>query len=167
LLLFGSIGTESTLGMYLDEVSVTGPDGSDPGNCSLVCDDKPFESILRYDDDDDSNHQQSGSEVIISPEDVIGSFPVDATILVYGNKWKNPKLLEEYDVSIGGFFSVSGPSNRIPPRLTFEIYDDGAEGDPVQTVTSIRPVSRPRICRGLFRKLGRKLSRIHSDHPLR
>jgi hypothetical protein len=143
LLLFGSIGTESTLGMFLDEVSLTGPDGSDPENCSLVCDDKPFELTLRYDGDEDSNHNQSGNEVIISPEDVASSFPADATILVYGHKWKKPELLGEFDVSIGGFFSVSGPHKRIPPRLTFEIYDDGAEGDPVQTVTFHTSCSQP------------------------
>jgi hypothetical protein len=143
LLLFGSIGTASTTGMFLDEVSVTGPDGSDPYNCSLVCDDKPFELTLRYNGNDDSNNHQSGREVIISPEDVIGTFPADATILVYGHKWKNRLLLGEFDVSIGGFFSVRGPRNRIPPRLTFEIYDNGAEGDPVQTVTFHTSCSQP------------------------
>jgi hypothetical protein len=146
LLLFGSIGTESTRGMYLDEVSVTGPDGSDPGNCSLVCDDKPFELTLRYDGDEDSDNNQSGNEVIIIPEDVEGSFPAHATIKVFGHQWKNPMLLGTFeDVPIDGFFTVSGPKKRIPPRMTFEIWDDDAtEGDlPVQTVTFHTSCSQP------------------------
>ncbi len=140
LLLFGSIGSETTRGMFLDEVRVTGPDGSNSGNCTLVCDDKPIEITLRYDGDDDSNHNQSGNEVIISPE-VVPSYPADATILVYDHKKKRPLLLGEFSVAIGDFFTVSGPRKRIPPRLTFEIYDD--EDDLVQTITFHTSCSQP------------------------
>ena len=141
LLLFGSVGTESTNGMFLDEVSVTGPDGSDMENCSLVCDDKPMELTLRYDGDYISNHNQSGNEVIISPEDG-PSFPADATIMVYGHNKKKPKHLGTFEVAIGGFFSVSGPQKRIPPRLTFEIYPSGSD-KLVQTVTFHTSCSQP------------------------
>ena len=141
LLLFGSIGSETTHGMFLDEVSVEGPDGSDMENCSLVCDDKPMELTLRYDGDDDSNHQQSGNEVIISPE-VVPSFPADATIMVYDHNKKKPEHLGTFDVAIGGFFSVSGPHKRIPPRLTFEIYPSGSD-ELVQTVTFHTSCSQP------------------------
>ncbi len=142
LLLFGSIGTASTNGMFLDEVSVTGPDGSDLENCSLVCDDKPMELTLRYDGDYISNHNQSGNEVIISPEDG-PSFPADATIMVWGHKKKNPAYLGSFDVAIGEFFSVSNiDKKRIPPRLTFEIYPAGSN-DLVQTVTFHTSCSQP------------------------
>lgn len=140
LLLFGSIGSETTTGMFLDEVSVAGPDGSNPENCSLVCDDKPIEITFRYDGDDDSNHGQSGNEVIISPE-VVPSYPADATILVYNHMKKNPVLLGEFSVEIGGFFSVNGLRKRIPPRMTFEIYN--GEGDLVQTITFHTSCSQP------------------------
>lgn len=140
LLLFGSIGSQTTTGMFLDEVSVTGPDGRDPANCSLVCDDKPIEITLRYDGDDDSDHQQSGNEVIISPE-VVPSYPAEATILVYNHMKKRPMLLGEFSVAIGGFLTVNGPRKRIPPRLTFEIWS--AEGDLVQTITFHTSCSQP------------------------
>ena len=138
LILFGSIGTETTLGMFLDDVSVTGPD------CSLVCDEKPYDITFRYDGDADTDHDQSGNEVIITPEDVY-PFPEDATIKVYGHKKKGAKLLGTYDVEIGQLFSVSNirDNKRIPPRLTFEIYNDGGEGDPVQTVTFHTSCSQP------------------------
>ena len=142
LILFGSIGDETTKGMYLDEVSVTGPDGSDSEPCTLICDDKPIELTLRYDGDDDSDNDQSGNEVIISPE-VVETFPTDAVIEVYGHKWKSPKLLGTFDVSIDGFFSVKGPRKRIPPRLTFKIYDPDDLKNPVQTVTFHTSCSQP------------------------
>lgn len=142
LLLFGSIGDETTMGMYLDEVSVTGPDGSDAEPCTLVCDDKPIELTLRYDGDDFSDHDQSGNEVIISPE-VVETFPTDAVIEVYGHKWKSPQLLDTFEVSIDDFFTVKGPRKRIPSRLTFKIYDPLDLKNPVQTVTFHTSCSQP------------------------
>lgn len=124
LLLFGSIGTDTTLGMYLDDVSVIGPDGSYPEDCSLVCDEKPVELTLRYNGTDGSDHDQDWNQVIVFPKDVVGSFPENATILVYGHNKKFPAFLGKFDVSTGEFFTVSGPKNRIPPRLVFVIYRD-------------------------------------------
>ena len=142
LLLFGSIGTETTTGMFLDEVSVTGPDGSWEEPCTLICDDKPKVLTLRYNGNDDSNNRQSGNEVIISPE-VVPSFPIEAVIEVYDHKWKNPQLLGIYDVLIDGFFSVSGTHRRIPPRLTFKIYHPDDLVNPVQSVTFHTSCSQP------------------------
>jgi len=132
LILFGSIGIESTFGMFLDDVSVT-PDGDDLENCGPICGDKPKKLTLRYDGADNDNHSQSGNEVMIT--DPVGAFPDVATIKVYGHKKKNPEHLGTFDRVKGEFFTVSGPRNRIPPRLTFEIYNLGGEGDPIQTVT--------------------------------
>lgn len=146
VLLFGSIGTETTTGMFLDNVSVTGPAGGAPFDCTLVCGEKPKVLTLRYDGNDTSNNHQTSNEVIIMPE-VVPSFPNNATIRVYGHKKRNPRFLGEFDVSIGGFFSVSGPRNRIPPRLTFEIYRAGTVGTPdeelFQTVTFHTSCSQP------------------------
>jgi hypothetical protein len=138
LILFGSIGDETTTGMFLDGISVTGPD------CSLVCDQKPYDITLRYDGDEDSSHNQTGNKVVISPE-VVYPFPDPATIKVYGHKKKGPRLLGTYDVGINGLFSVSNikSNKRIPPRLTFEIYNEGGAGDPVQTVTFHTSCSQP------------------------
>ena len=152
LLLFGSIGNRTTTGMFLDEVSVTGPDGSDAEPCTSVCDDKPMELTLRYSADWDINHNQSGNEVVISPDTDPGyTFPDPATIEVYGHKWKSPELLGTFEeVEIDDFFSVKGPHKRIPPRLTFKIYD-GETYDPetpetnelFQTVTFHTSCSQP------------------------
>jgi hypothetical protein len=142
LLLFGSIGTATTLGMYLDEVSVTGPDGSDSEPCTLVCDDKPMELTLMYDGDDDSSHQQTGSEVIIYPE-VVDSYPTDAVIKVFGHNKRKPKLLGTFDVSIGDLFSVSGPHKRIPARLVFAIYHPDDLETAIQTITFHTSCSQP------------------------
>lgn len=131
-LLFGSIGTETTTGMYLDDVSVTGPDGSEEEPCTLICDDKPMELTLMYDGDDDSAHQQLGSEVIIHPG-VVPSYPTDAVIKVFGHNAKKPTLLGTFDVSIGDLFSVTGPHRRIPPRLLFMIYHP----DDLETVVQV------------------------------
>ena len=128
--------------MFLDEVSVTGPDGSLLEPCTLVCDDKPIELTLRYDGNDFSDHDQTSNEVIIYPE-VVPSFPTDAVIKVYGHKKKSPQLLGEYDVPIDGFFTVKGPHNRIPPRLTFQIYHPDDLENPVQTVIFHTSCSQP------------------------
>ena len=141
LLTFLSIGEETTTGMYLDEVSVIGQDGSNPANCSSVCDDKPMEITLRYNGNDDSNYQQTGNEVIIEPE-IVPSFPANALIKVFGHQKKKPEALGEFEVKIGGFFSVRGSKRRIPPRLTFEIYP-AEGGDLVQTVTFHSSCSQP------------------------
>ena len=149
LLLFGSIGDETTTGMFLDEVSVDGPDGSESEDCPPVlmdCDNTPLNITLRYDGNDDIKHNQSGNEVIITPE-TVNSYPDPATIKVYGHKKKDPELLKTYtDVAIGDFFTVKGPRKRIPPRLTFEIYnpkDDLTKDDPVQTITFHTSCSQP------------------------
>jgi len=142
LILFGSIGTNTTLGMFLDDVSVTGPD------CSFVCDEKPFDITFRYDGDDDTYHDQSGNEVIISPE-VVYPFPDKARIEVFGHNKKKPADLGTYYVEIGELFSVSNDraNKRIPSRLTFKIYNDDAESDGygqlVQTVTFHTSCSQP------------------------
>lgn len=142
LLMFGSVGTENTLGMYLDDVRVTGPDGSEEEPCTLVCDDKPMELTLMYDGDDDSMHQQTGSEVIIYPE-TVDSYPTDAVIKVFGHNKKKPKLLDTFDVTIGDTFSVSGPHKRIPPRLVFMIYHPSDLENAVQTITFHTSCSQP------------------------
>ena len=147
LILFGSIGDETTKGMYLDEVSVTGPDGSLEEPCvppvdTLICGDKPIELTLRYNGTYTSNHHQSGNEVIISPESG-ASFPIDATIEVFGHNRKNPESLGSFDVKMGGLFSVRGSHKRIPPRLTFKIYSSDDLNEPVQTVTFHTSCSQP------------------------
>ena len=142
MLIFGSIGTETTKGMYLDEVSVTGPDGSEEEPCTLVCGDKPMELTLMYDGDDDTDHQQTSNEVIIYPE-VVPSFPIEAVIKVYGHNSKKPQLLGTFTVEQGGLFSVSGPHKRIPPRLVFVIYHPDDLEVPFQTVTFHTSCSQP------------------------
>lgn len=141
LLTFLSVGKRTTTGMYLDEVSVIGPDGRDAANCSLVCDNKPMEITLRYDGDDISNHHQAGNEVIIEPE-IVPSFPANARIKVFGHQKKKSEALGEFEVKMGGFFSVKGSKRRIPARLTFEIYP-AEGGDLVQTVTFHSSCSQP------------------------
>lgn len=140
ILLFGSIGSETTTGMFLDGVSVTGPDGSDLANCAAICGDKPLELTLRYDGDDDSDHNQTGNEVIISPI-VVPSFPPEATILVFDHNKRRPSFLGEFTVAIGEYFTVSGLRKRIPPRLTFEIYDEAF--NLMQSVTFHTSCSQP------------------------
>jgi hypothetical protein len=142
LILFGSIGDETTTGMFLDNISVTA-DGEDLENCSPICGNKPKKITLRYDGDDDSDHNQSGNEVTITTP--TADFPEMATIKVYGHKWKRPQYLGSFDRKIGEFLTVSGPRNRIPPRLTFEIYDYQPEEDdlPIQTVTFHTSCSQP------------------------
>jgi hypothetical protein len=142
LILFGSIGNETTNGMFLDDVSVTGPD------CSLVCDEKPYDMTFKYDGDDDSDNDQSGNEVVISPE-VVYPFPNPANIEVYGHKYGKTKralqpLATFEGVEIGELFSVHNVRSnwRIPPRMTFEIYDPEND-DLVQTVTFHTSCSQP------------------------
>lgn len=140
LILFGSIGSSTTTGMFLDDVSVTGPD------CSLVCDEKPYDITLRYDGDDDTHHDQSGSEVIIYPK-VVYPFPNTATIKVFSHNKRKPRLLDTFEnVDIGDLFSVSNTKSnwRIPPRLVFQIFDpDKDESLPVQTVMFHTSCSQP------------------------
>ena len=140
LLAFVSTGTESTKGMFLDHVSVIGPDGSNPENCSLVCDNKPKTLTLRYDGDEDSNHDQSGNEVIIFPETGV-VFPNQVRIEVYNHKKKNPTMIDAFTVNIGETFDVTGSKQRIPPRLTFVIST--TDDEHLQTVQFHTSCSQP------------------------
>jgi hypothetical protein len=134
---FASLGDATTLGMFLDSVSVTGMDGSEPSNCGdpqeICADGKPRTLTLLYDGNDFTDHSQVSNEVIIEPA-FVASFPNPAYIKVYGHKKKNPQMLGAYTLDIGQTFDVSGPRNRIPPRLKFEIWDSENGGTLIQTV---------------------------------
>jgi len=158
-LAFASIGTNTTHGMFLDDVSVTGRLGGsieacpepgpvpdpDPG---IICEDgKPKLLTLLYNGDAFSQHSQDSNEVIITdpPLDSGGHvmpFPNPALIKVYDHKKKNAALLNSFTVQRGEFFSVSGKHNRIPPRLKFEIIDPDTD-EVFQTVQFHTSCSQP------------------------
>ncbi|MBE9549343.1 MAG: hypothetical protein IMF09_08075 [Proteobacteria bacterium] len=145
LLSFISVGTESTHGMFLDDVSVTGLDGSNPENCPPpegICEfGKPRSITLLYDGNDDSMHNQDGNEIIINPE-IVAVYPNPALIKVSGHKRKGPAKLFEGTISIGGTFEITGERRRIPPRLNIEIIDPETN-DVVQTVQFHSSCSQP------------------------
>jgi hypothetical protein len=143
---FHSCGDGNTLGVFLDSISVIGPDGSVPELCDEpydLCDfgDKPISLTLLYDGNDDTNHHQVTDEVIVDPE-VVTAYPDPAHIVIYGNN-KNEDALYAGTYSIGERIIITGPRNRIPSRLKFEIRDP-ANGDAiVQTVQFHTSCSQP------------------------
>ena len=67
---FHSCGDKNTLGVFLDSISVIGPDGSIPELCDEPYDlcefgDKPISLTLLYDGNDDTHHHQVSDEVIV------------------------------------------------------------------------------------------------------
>ncbi len=138
-LAFASIGSNTTHGMFLDDVSVTGRLGGSIDACpepgpvpdpEPICEDgKPKVLTLLYDGNAFSQHSQDSNEVIITDPPVDEStgkvmpYPIEALIKVYDHKKKNATLLNSFTVKQGELFSVKGEHNRIPPRLKFEIID--------------------------------------------
>jgi len=125
-LAFQSVGDSNTLGVFLDDISVQGADGSDPQLCDepeSICGDKPFALTLLYDGDLNGTdfYTQSGNDVFIQTEAGVTDLPTFAKIKVFDHKKRRTELFNG-TVEIGDIFEVSGPRRRIPPKLIFEIY---------------------------------------------
>ena len=142
---FHSCGDNNTLGVFLDEISLMGQDGSDPELCDQPVDcefgDKPISLTVRYDGDDDTSHNQITDEVVIVPE-LVADYPDPAYIMIYGNN-KNKGALYEGTYAIGEDIVITGPRNRIPSRLKFEIRDPDDGNAIVQTVQFHTSCSQP------------------------
>jgi len=143
--------------MFLDAVSVTGRLGGSIEACpepgpvpdpEPICEDgKPQVLTLLYNGNAFSQHSQDGNEVIITdpPVDADGKalpFPNPALVKIYDHKKKDPKLLNSKSLEWGELFDVSGPHNRIPPRLKFEIIDPDTD-EVFQTVQFHTSCSQP------------------------
>ena len=143
---FHSCGDGSTLGVFLDDISLVGQDGSDPELCDQPADcefgDKPISLTVRYDGDDDTSHNQVTDEVIINPEVMTSPYPDPAYIMIYGNN-KNKGALYKGTYAIGDDIVITGPRNRIPSRLKFEIRDPAAPYAIAQTVQFHTSCSQP------------------------
>jgi hypothetical protein len=142
---FHSCGDDNTLGVFLDSVSLWGPDGSIPELCDEPVDcefgNKPIELTVLYDGDDDTNHNQITDEVVIAPE-FVTNYPDPAHIVIYGHN-KNKEALYAGTYAIGEKIVISGPQKRIPPRLKFEIRDPANGDEVVQTVQFHTSCSQP------------------------
>jgi len=152
-LAFASIGDSTTKGGFVDDISVSGKSSINIADCdyddpSPICDaGKPKILTLLYDGNEYSQHNQVSNEVIITkpPLDADGEtmpFPNPALIRVYGHKKKSPELLNSFTLAWGETFDVSGPRNRIPPRLRFEIIDPKTD-EIFQTVQFHTSCSQP------------------------
>ena len=143
---FHSCGDGNTLGVFLDNISVIGPDGSIPELCDEPYDlcefgDKPISLTLLYDGNDDTLHHQTTDEVIVDPE-VVTAYPDPAHIVIYGNN-PNKDALYAGTWSIGEPIVFTGPHHRIPSRLRFEIRDPENNDAVVQTVQFHTSCSQP------------------------
>lgn len=145
-LAFHSCGDGNTLGVFLDEISLIGPDGSEEEPCpdpDICTDDKPRVLTLLYDGDVNGmdQHNQVSDEVIVEPAGML-SFPSQAHIKVFGQNKNKPELFSAV-YNIGDFIEISGPKNRIPPRLKFEIWSMDDPPELVQTVQFHTSCSQP------------------------
>lgn len=152
-LAFASIGDSTTKGGFIDAISVKGKSSLNIADCDFddpepICEDgKPKVLTLLYDGNEFSQHNQFSNEVIITdpPEDADGNtlpFPNPALIRVYGHQKKSPELLNSFTLEWGDTFDVSGPRNRIPARLRFEIIDP-QDDEIFQTVQFHTSCSQP------------------------
>ena len=144
-LAFHSCGDGNTLGVFVDAVSLIGPDGSDEEPCpdpDICTDDKPRVLTLLYDGDVNGmdQHDQVSDEVIVEPA-VVPSFPDPAFIKIFGQNKNKPALFSDF-YEIGDFIEISGPKKRIPSRLKFEIWTFD-ETELVQTVQFHTSCSQP------------------------
>ena len=125
MLAFQSCGDGNTLGVFVDSVSLLGPDGSDPELCDdpeNICESgKPKVLTLLYDGDVDGvdHHGQTSDEVIV--ETFVTPLPQYVHIEIFGHN-KNKDALWSGKYEIGDLITINGPKNRIPPRLRFEIW---------------------------------------------
>ena len=140
---FHSCGDGTTLGIFLDDISVIGPDPEFCDELYDICefDEKPISLTLLYDGNDDTNHHQVSDEVIIDPP-VVTNYPDPAHIVIFGNN-KNKDALYAGTYAIGDRIVITGPRNRIPSRLKFEIRDPADEDAIVQTVQFHTSCSQP------------------------
>lgn len=143
---FHSCGDGNTLGVFLDAISLIGPDGSEEEPCpdsDLCADGKPRVLTLLYDGDvnGEDQHNQVSDEVIVEPA-VVANFPSEAYIKVFGQNKNKPALFSGI-FKIGEFIEISGPRNRIPPRLRFEIWSMEEPVELVQTVQFHTSCSQP------------------------
>ena len=146
-LAFASIGDSTTLGGFVDDISITGEACTTVEACErtrepeAICDNgKPHTLTLLYDGNALTRHNQEGNEVIIT--EPTGEFSNPALIRVYGHKKKNAELLLTKTLAWGEIFEVSGPHNRIPPRLRFEIINPDTD-EIIQTVQFHTSCSQP------------------------
>ena len=145
-LAFHSCGDPNTLGVFLDAVSLTGPDGSEEEPCpdpDICTDGKPKVLTLLYDADVNGmdQHDQISKEVIIEPA-VVPVFPNPAYIKVFGQN-KNKAALFSGVYNFGDFIEIRGPRKRIPSRLKFEIWSMEEPVELVQTVQFHTSCSQP------------------------
>ena len=145
-LAFHSCGDGNTLGVFLDAVSLIGPDGSEEEPCpdpDICVDDKPRVLTLLYDGDVNGadQHNQVSDEVVVEPA-VVASFPSPAYIKVFGQNKNKPALFSGV-YNIGDFIEISGPKNRIPSRLKFEIWSMDEPPVLAQTVQFHTSCSQP------------------------
>ena len=145
-LAFHSCGDPDTRGVFLDAISLIGPDGSEEEPCpdpDICADDKPRVLTLLYDADVNGmdQHDQVSDEVIVAPA-VVPDFPDPAYIKVFGQN-KNKGALFSGIYNIGDFIEISGPKNRIPSRLKFEIWSMEEPVELVQTVQFHTSCSQP------------------------
>jgi len=143
---FRSCGDGNTLGVFLDAVSLVGPDGSEEDPCpdpDLCADDKPKVLTLLYDGDVNGadQHGQVSNEVIVEPA-VVAAFPSPAYIKVFGQN-KNKPAVFSGTFEIGDFIEINGPRKRIPSRLKFEIWSMDDPPELVQTVQFHTSCSQP------------------------
>jgi hypothetical protein len=140
---FHSCGDGNTLGVFLDDISVIGPDPEFCDELYDICEfeEKPISLTLLYDGNDDTNHHQVTDEVIIDPP-VVTNYPDPAHIVIYGNN-KNKDALYAGTYAIGDRIVITGPRKRIPSRLKFEIRDPANKYAIVQTVQFHTSCSQP------------------------
>lgn len=146
---FTSVGTSTLLGMFIDDVSVTGADGSDPESCQpppAVCGDKPTALTLLYDADlngVDKFTQDPDEVSIASFYDTQVGLPHYVRIRVYDHfrKASRRTMLFNELVSIGEIFEVGGLRKKIPPRLFIDI--ETPKGELLQSVEFHTSCSQP------------------------
>lgn len=148
---FTSLGTATTLGMFLDEVSVQGPDGSQPEACETipVCGSKPAQLEMLYNgpfEREDFFTQDPGEVEIETFTDDDEPLPDVVNISVHDHLYGKRNAREPLfngEVTNGDTFTFSGTRGRkklVPPKIYIEISKGG---DLLQRVTFHTSCSQP------------------------
>jgi len=147
---FESLGTATTLGMLLDNVSVQGQDGTDPAACDQipVCGSKPAQLELLYNGpfSDGDFFTQDPSEVEI---ETFTTDPLPNTVFVsvYDHLFgkANAATLFSGEVILGETITFSGTKGRpklVPPKIFIEIHD-ASNGNLLQRISFHTSCSQP------------------------
>jgi hypothetical protein len=139
---FFSTGSETTLGMFVDDVSLV---GDSPDECANVCEiGKPTSMTYMYNGERGSDNSQDDDYALPVRPIIFQENPVTIEAFDYNGNKKRKSLGEVNGIMVGDLFTLDRPlkNGKVPPK-TLLIVTDEFTGDLVQAVYFHTSCSQP------------------------